>query len=230
MRFLLVMIFVLSFVPLQAQETLLPQPVEAIAQDGLVLKGDFYWQSATAPTVLMFHELYSNRTRWQGLDSAFIGAGYNVLAVDLRGYGQTKGKIEWAKAVQDVQSWADWVRQNGNINVDALHMAGSSMGSVLAMVGCGNDASCASVIAISPGWEYFGLGVSDALTGGLVGKRVLIVYAQRDRYPALGVPLMLETAPDLIVETFTGNAHGISLIKRESETLLPRLTAWINGE
>jgi pimeloyl-ACP methyl ester carboxylesterase len=205
-----------------------PQAVVITAHDGLALHGDWYWQSSDAPTVLLLHQLYSDRTGWRGLDSAFLNAGYNVLAVDLRGYGATGGRIAWRNAVRDVQAWADWARAEGNINGDRLFMVGSSMGSVLAMVGCGNDSACAGVVAISPGWEYYGIGVRRALEGGLADKPSLIVYAERDRYPALGVPRMLKIAPaGLQVLAFKGNAHGLDLLSQEAETLFPQLVAFM---
>ena len=228
MRLLRIFALCLFLHPFAHAQTPTPRTVVIPAHDGLALHGDWYWQSSSAPTVLLLHQLYSDRTGWQGLDGAFLNAGYNVLAVDLRGYGATGGRIAWRSAVRDVQAWADWARAEGNIDGGKLFMVGSSMGSVLAMVGCGNDSACAGVVAISPGWEYYGVGVRRALEGGLADKRVLIVYAERDRYPALGVPRMLKIAPpSLRVLAFAGNAHGLDLLAQEAETLFPQLVAFM---
>src|SRR5690349_206280 len=80
---------VFALVPAQAQGT----AVETAAPDGLTLKGDFYLVDVNRPTVLLLHELYTNRTSWQPYIGTLTGAGYNVLAVDLRGMGQTRGRM-----------------------------------------------------------------------------------------------------------------------------------------
>jgi alpha-beta hydrolase superfamily lysophospholipase len=206
-----------------------PQKVEVSATDGLTLKGDFYLLDASKPTVLMLHQLYATRTAWNGLDGALLGAGFNVLAVDLRGYGKTGGGINWGQAVTDVQTWIDWLR-NAGVDGNKIITLGSSMGSVLAIAGCGNDSACATAIAISPAMSYYTVDITDALQEQLSGRKVLVIYAERDRYPALGVPKMLEIAPDIVtVLKFSGNTHGINLVKKEFDIIAPKVVEWVTG-
>jgi pimeloyl-ACP methyl ester carboxylesterase len=228
--FLLMLCFSVSLSFAQENPTppqFVPQVVEVSATDGLVLRGDFYLQDATRPTVLLLHQLYSNRTGWNGLDTTLLSNGFNVLAVDLRGYGETGGRINWSQAVTDVQTWFDWLRAQG-LDGNKIIPLGSSMGSVLAIAGCGNDSACPTAIAVSPGWEYYRIGVRTALTEQLTGKQVLVIYAERDRYPRLGIPKMLEVAPDVVVtQAYAGNAHGLDLLANEADTVLPLIVSWI---
>lgn len=204
-----------------------PTIVKIAAHDGLTLAGDWYLQAPQGATVILLHQLYANRTRWAGLDTALLAAGYNVLAVDLRGYGETGGRIQWREAIRDIATWQAWLTDVAGIPAGNIALVGSSMGSVLAIVGCGNAPACPTAIAISPGWEYFGVGVRGALAQ-LEGREVLALYATRDRFPALGVPRMHETAPEVVtIATYTGNAHGIDLITKERETLIPQVLAWL---
>ncbi len=200
------------------------QAVSVRADDRLTLHGDFYLSDPDRPTVLLLHQLYTTRASWQPLLAPLHESGYNVLAVDLRGFGATRGMINWFQAVDDVQIWLDWLRAEGGVRADDIHMMGSSMGATLAINGCAADDLCRSVIALSPGWDYYRVSVAETIAV----KPVLAIYTENDRWPALGVPRMIAAAPDtLSVDVYAGNAHGMDMVTDQYETLVPRVLAWL---
>jgi pimeloyl-ACP methyl ester carboxylesterase len=229
---LLVCLFVVALLPLApvfAQGDF-PIIVEVETTDGLTLVGDFYLLDPQGPTVLLLHQLYTTRASWEGLIPSLLDAGYNVLAVDLRGHGATRGGLDWNRAVTDVQVWLDWLRSVAGVRGDAISLIGSSMGSSLALLGCANDADCRTAIAISPGWSYQGLSVEEVFTSKLGSREVFLIYAARDRWPRLGVPKMVEAAPGQVsVQEYRGNAHGIMLLDIEGETLIPLIIEWLDA-
>lgn len=227
MRYFLLCLLLLICFPNLAQDNPLPitpQVIEVQAADGLGLVGDFYLVDASHPTVLLLHELYTTRSSWQDVIRVLLNHGYNVLAVDERGWGETRGRINWYKAVGDVQIWFNWLRETAAVNPEAIHTMGSSMGSTLAILGCANDSLCRSAIAISPGWNYY----RQSLANHIALKPVLAIYAERDRWPALAMPLMQENAPDsLLVQSYEGNAHGMDLVSAEFDNMLPIILDWL---
>jgi len=200
------------------------QVVEVSASDGLTLIGEFYRVDPARPTVLLLHQLYTNRLGWHPVLAPLLEAGYNLLSVDVRGYGATGGTIYWNGAADDVGTWLVWLREVAGVRADAISTMGSSMGSTLAILGCDRDALCRTAIAISPGWNYFGLHIGDNLST----KPILAIYAERDRWPALGIPLMLEAAPEtLATQIYAGNAHGMDLIESEFDSIVPLVLGWL---
>jgi pimeloyl-ACP methyl ester carboxylesterase len=222
-------LFCLLFVlPVYAQEENLlpvaPQVIEISAVDGLGLVGDFYLVDSSHATVVLLHELYTTRASWLEVIRSLLNNGYNVLAVDERGFGDTGGSINWYKAVGDVAAWMAWLRDTAGVNPNAIHTLGSSIGSSLAILGCANDSFCRSAIAISPGWNYY----RQSLANTIAVKPVLAIYARRDRWPSLGIPRMQEAAPDsLTVQAYEGNAHGMHLLSAEFDTMLPLIVEWL---
>jgi pimeloyl-ACP methyl ester carboxylesterase len=215
----------------QGDDTPTPSPVPywpltltIRAPDGQPLAADLYLIGPANPTVILLHQLYTDRTHWGDLPGSLLGAGFNVLAVDVRGHGQTGGFVDWDKAIQDTQTWFDWLRAN---NLGAVVTMGSSMGSSLALVGCGNDALCLGAIAISPGWNYYGINVEQTFSTLLGARPALIVYAHNDHWPSVGVPKMLDVATgDVQVLELPGNAHGMDLFTRE-DTPMPQIIEWL---
>lgn len=207
-----------------------PETIVLTAEDGLDLVGDFYLLNPDAATVVLLHQIYRTRVDWQPYAELLNASGFNVLAVDLRGWGDTGGDIFWEQAVDDVALWLLWLREVAGVQPDTISLMGSSMGSSLALVGCAQDPLCATAIAVSPGWSYYGISVQEAFSTQLQDRPVLLVYAERDSYPRRGVPQMLTASPnpDLItVQAYPGNAHGMDLMGQEVITFLPLMLDWL---
>lgn len=204
-----------------------PTRVVIDATDGLNLVGDFYVVDPARPTVLLLHELYTNRTSWQPMIGLLLGGGYNVLNVDLRGFGETRGDINWNQAIDDVVVWLNWLRTEGGV-ADSLSTMGSSIGSTLALRGCSADPACRTAIAISPGWSYYGVSLAPSLEEEFGERAALILYSQNDRWPALAVPQIEEVASEAIVlQAYPGNAHGMKFLAATHQTLVPLILDWL---
>lgn len=227
--FIIIVTLLLGAVPSIAQddEPARPAPnvVEVEAADGWTLSGDYYVpQDETGPAVLLLHQLYTIRTSWQPVIGPLLADGYRVLAVDLRGYGRTRGSINWSQAQEDTLTWVAWLRDQPGVRESAIFIMGSSMGSNLALVGCAQT-DCAGAVAISPGRAYFGVYTFDAISTGIPA---LLVYADRDYRPARDVPQMLELdGANLDMIVYPGRDHGMMLFGAQ-EDLLPQIIEWLH--
>lgn len=217
-----------------AQEAALePERVEVTATDDQILVGDYYPAAGEGdkPAVLLMHMFGSSRSAWEDFIPALTGAGYHVLNVDLRGHGETGGKKDWPQAVTDVQTWLDWLKTRPNVRPDALAAIGASVGSNLALVGCGNDEACYTAVALSPGIDYFGVQPLDSVVDGLKKRSSLLIASQNDRESADGVKaMMLDTRGEIGVQLFMGGLHGTDLLNapRFKARLATMIVNWLN--
>jgi pimeloyl-ACP methyl ester carboxylesterase len=212
-----------ALLTVQAQDA--GTPVELTAADGLTLSGTYYATAGDAPAVLLLHQLYTTRASWDRLIQPLQEAGYRVLAVDMRGYGLTRGRINWTQAQTDAALWLEWLAtQPGTQRVYTL---GSSMGSSMALIACGAVESCRGAVALSPGLNYYGVSIMGPLEAAGFAK--LIVYADRDRYPARAVPAIeeLENA-SITLRAYAGRAHGVDLLT-QFDDLAPALIEWLGA-
>lgn len=217
--FVMMSILLLLTSTLSAQQPALPTPltVEIAANDGLTLVGDYYAQAEAAPAVLLLHMLGSQRGAWQPILVDLYGAGYAVLAVDLRGHGDSGGAQDWVLAEADVQTWLDWLREQDTVRDEALAIVGASIGGNLALLGCANDAACVTAVALSPGLDYRGVAPENAVVEGLAERSALLVAAQGDGYSADSVKQMAAAARGEIgLRLFSGSRHGTNFFLTES--------------
>jgi pimeloyl-ACP methyl ester carboxylesterase len=215
------------------QELPEPQTVQVAAIDGLKLVGDFYTAANSSgvskPAVLLLHIIGSDRHSWQALIPSLLDAGYSVLTVDLRGFGDTGGEINWGAATKDVQTWLDWLRKQPEVRPDAVSITGGSIGANLALIGCANDPDCVTAIALSPGLVYYSLKPD---INQLKTRSAFLVASQNDLYPADSVKQMVGSASgDIGARIYPGTAHGTHLFEGSDKVrdgLIATIINWLD--
>lgn len=224
MRYVIVTLMLLAVLTgIHAQDSA-GTPVEISADDGLTLSGTYYGTGGDAPAVLLLHQLYTTRASWDRLIQPLQDAGYRVLSVDMRGYGATRGRINWTQAQTDAALWLEWLAAQPG--TQRVYTMGSSMGSSMALIACGAVEACRGAVALSPGLNYYGVSVMGPLESGF---SKLIVYADRDRWPARAVPAIEALANAAItLRSYPGRAHGMDLFTQYDD-LLPALIEWLGA-
>jgi pimeloyl-ACP methyl ester carboxylesterase len=204
------------------------QPVKIKASDGLLIAALYYpsiLSGRQSPAALLLHQVNGSKAQWAPLIPELVAEGYSVLAVDLRGFGETRGEINWKRAETDVATTLAWLRGIPAINGDEIAIIGASIGSNLALRGCANDARCRVAVALSPGVEYFGITTDDAIQK-MRKKAVLLVAGQIDTASATGVKKLGALASgDVMVRLYNSGKHGIELF--EYDDLIPTILRWL---
>jgi pimeloyl-ACP methyl ester carboxylesterase len=209
-----------------------PQRIELEASDGLLLVGNYFAPTdpgeSGAPAVLLMHMYGSKKEAWIDLLPPLTGAGYAVLAIDMRGHGETGGPDDWPLAEEDMHLWIDWLREQDGVDPAHVSLVGASIGSNLALRGIADDPDIVTAVALSPGLDYFGMLTEEAMLD--TGERpVFLVAAQRDRESAASVKTLAAlTQGDTLVRIYTHSAHGTGIFMLE-EDLAPSIIHWLDA-
>jgi dienelactone hydrolase len=67
-------------------------PAKLAAADGTMLAATYYSGGKPGPGILLCHQCNRDRKAWNGLAEKLARAGFHVLTVDYRGYGESGGK------------------------------------------------------------------------------------------------------------------------------------------
>src|SRR5262245_20967979 len=84
------------------------------ASDGATLKGAFYTTGKAGPGVLLLHQCNADHQLYDSLGVLLSTAGYNVLAFDFRGPGQSKQPMPG-----DVDAALKFLTSQPNVNSNA---------------------------------------------------------------------------------------------------------------
>lgn len=225
-------LLVLIVLPLQAQDEELPEPerIELTASDGGVLVGDFYASTADTPQpgLLLMHQNQGRRGDWSRLLPALIDAGYNVLTVDLRGFGDSVRPTNWTLAQDDTQLWLGWLSEQATVDATRLGTIGASIGSNLALVGCAANEACVTAVALSPGLDYFGV-MPEEPVSDMELRSVMLVASHDDPQSASAVISLADAAGRRMVvglQLYPRTAHGTTLLLTQPD-LIPTLAGWL---
>ncbi len=189
-----------------------PFELTITAPDNAKLAASFYppASAAPAPGVLLLHMLGRDRADWDSLAKDLQSRGYAVLALDLRGHGDSAGPADWAKAPADVRAAWEVLVARPEVDPALCAIMGGSIGANLALIVGANNPDVATVIALSPGVDYRGLKPSGVLTN--FGERpVLLVASQDDAYSYDGVQQMAILAPRAETHYFANAGHGTAM-------------------
>src|SRR5262245_61161844 len=92
-----------------------PRDADITAPDGTILKATYYAAEKPGPAVLLLHMCNSNRRAWEPLAGQLAAAGIHALALDYRGFGESKG--EWSE--KDFQKQQQVVNEKWPGDIDA---------------------------------------------------------------------------------------------------------------
>ena len=219
-----------SAVPLSGAATPLPTPAEPgpalfNAADGTPLAATFYPPvSQPAPGVLLLHMLGGSKADWEPVARTMQQQGLAVLAMDLRGHGQSGGAQDWTKAPGDVRAGWDWMVSRPEVDAKRSAIVGASIGANLALIVGANNPDVVTVVALSPGQDFRGLQPAGVLKN--FGERpVLLVASQDDGYSYDSVRQMVSLAPLGEAYYFAAAGHGTFMFSDPS--LEPLIIDWL---
>lgn len=96
--------------------------------DGLTLKGRFIDLGATK-TALVVHGFGQSCVEMQQYCKMFVDNGFNVLAIDCRGHGESEGKFAGMGVLdaKDILSWCEFLGEKSKIVLFGISMGGSAV-------------------------------------------------------------------------------------------------------
>ena len=199
------------------------------ASDGLEIQATYATPGGEAPFpgIILLHMLGSNRQIWEstGMIDALRLQGYAVLAIDMRGHGETGGARDWELARDDFSMIYDQFVQFPEVDSENTAVIGGSIGSNMSLALGVDRPEIETAVLLSPGLDYRGVTTDDLIIE--YGDRpILIVASEEDGYSADSSRTLFESAANAELELYNGAGHGTTMLSNE-----PRLTdlivAWL---
>lgn len=207
--------------------------VAIAATDGLAIQATYYGPGGIAPFpgVILLHMLGDNRTVWDNDHTGFAQSltqnGYAVLAVDMRGHGDTGGGTDWPLAADDLLQVWDSFTSRDTVDASRTAIVGASIGANMALRTTASQPQVATAVLLSPGLDYRGVTTEDAIPG--MGQRPLfIVASDNDTYAANSSRTLADAAGETaVLHTYATAGHGTNMFAAAPD-LADRILEWLN--
>lgn len=221
--------------------TLAAGPVSIPGEGGLLQNGLYMAGKEKGNLVIFLHMDGRSLEDWRTFGERLNRSGFHVLLLDLRGHGGstklTGGKTltyeqlepaQYELMIKDVAAAVTFMRTRANINPDMVALVGASVGANLAARVAADDPRIANLVLLSPGLEYKGIAIEDAVQR-YAERPMFLAVSREDNFSAKS-SLVLDSVArgKKALRVYTGAGHGTRMLAKES-SLEPQITNWLGG-
>jgi alpha-beta hydrolase superfamily lysophospholipase len=216
-----------------------PEAVTFATSDGWDIHATCWNAGEGEPAAILLHMLPADRHSYDDFGSKLAAAGFNVLALDSRGHGESvnhDGKVEryndfggdeYRSSVADVAAAKTFLAGKG-ADTSRTVIVGASIGANFALNYGAPDADVRAVVLLSPGLNYHGVTTADAMSA--YGDRpAYLVASEEDSYAADSVGKLHEIAGKAELALFKNAGHGTDIFRAEP-SLADTLVTWLSAQ
>ena len=211
--------------------------VDIKAPDGTNLKGSYFSPGRSGPAMILLHQCNMDRHAWDGLAQDLASAGFHVLTVDFRGYGDSGGgrpadAAERRKVVQekwpgDVDAAYAFLTSQKGVDQARLAAGGASCGVTQSSDLAARRHEIKALLLLSGN-------TTDATRAYLTSNTALPVFgaaSDGDTNAAKGIREAVAASknPHSMVKIYAGTEHGVPMFAKNSE-LEPMIVTWLKAQ
>lgn len=194
------------------------EAVELKTVDGWALKAMFSPSEPGRMTMLLLHGTGQRKEDWKRLAFPLARAGYGVMAVDLRGHGESRvspsgEELTWKKLrvtptandfadmSRDAEAAVAWLAGQG-VPEDSIGLIGAEVGGSIAIRYAATHQKVPLVVMLSPGMRWQEVLTPNALRAlkRPIPTPVLMVYSEADKRSSKEVPILYAFAKAAVGE------------------------------
>ncbi len=219
-----------------------PKRVTFASEDKVDLVADLYRAgSAKSPGVILLPMYGHARDSWRSLAPVLLAEGFTVLALDLRGHGESLrqgdrvlnynsarqgGENLFPLMYRDVIAAKKYLIESAGVDPDRVSLVGASVGSSVAIDTAGHDPAVRSMVLLSPGKNYQGM---DSMAQAKKVPRMPMLVLSNDREKSQAedlVQILPGGAASLAV--YDGAGHGTQMLAT-APGIEKRIVDWLKS-
>ncbi len=196
-------------------------------KDGVKIAADLYEAKRPLGWLILFHMMPATKESWQDFAQEAQNKGYESIAIDLRGHGQSDGgrdgflnfsDAEHQKSILDVQAAVDYLIKNREATNDKISFIGASIGANLALQYITEHPEFQKAVLLSAGLNYKGIKTELMAKNLKAGQKVFFVSAEDDGPNTEQNRKLYELMPNEVdkkIQIYGTGGHGTDILKNQ---------------
>ena len=198
------------------------------AADGIDLKVTYFSPGRPGPGMLLLHQCNMDRHAWDGLAKDLADAGFHVVTLDYRGFGESGGdRAQREKWPGDVDAAYAYLLAQKDVDKTRVAAGGASCGVTLSSDLANRHHEVRALMLLS------GL-ASDAAKAYLTATPAIPVFgaaSDGDTSAAKGINEAVAASknPHSTIKIYSGTEHGVPMFAKNAE-LKPMIVTWLKTQ
>lgn len=213
----------------QQTQQLSMQAVSLETKDHVKIAADLYLVSNPKGWIIYSHMMPATKESWGDLADSLAQAGYEGIAVDLRGHGQSQGghsgyknfsDLEHQRSIADLEAAAEYLIDQRGAKPDKISAVGASIGANLSLEFLAKYPKTQSAVLLSSGLNYHGVITEPLLKNLKAGQKVFFVASRDDADDAAENQRLYDSAPKGIIKQikiYNNAGHGTTMLDKATD-------------
>lgn len=214
--------------------------INLTTSDGVRISGNFYKTEKTdAPVIILLHMMPATKDSWNNFAKKLNIAGFQCLAIDLRGHGESSGGPQgfqnftdenYQKSIYDVECAIKFFLSK-NVSIEKIFLVGASIGANLALQFQAENPKIKASILLSPGLNYKGIETEQMARKLKKDQSIfLIAGGNNDEYSTETVQKLsnIISSENKEVMIFKNSGHG-TMIFKEDPAIMDKIIDWLKN-
>lgn len=197
-----------------------------IAADYFSINGSKYQNPAG--WVVFTHMMPATKESWDKLAIELQNAGYEGIAIDLRGHGESDGgpagyrnfsDEDYRKSILDIQAAIDFIKAKGAVP-EKISLIGASIGANLSLQYAANHPEIKNIILFSPGLNYENIGTEPLIKKLNNNQKIFFIGSEDDDLNSGQIQTLSGlVSPNLKkeIKIYTAGGHGTNILINHPE-------------
>lgn len=210
--------------------------INFITKDGVMIVANYYPNKEAKYAGILIHQRPLTKESFDNFAKFLNKEGYTVLALDLRGHGEsiqsTFGKLDYnkftseeeQKSIIDLEAASLFLNKEG-FPKEKQFLVGASIGANLAFQFLSENPKIKGVVLLSPGLNYRGIILEKFRKEG-IGNKIFAVSALDDPQGVKGGRALKSWYPEAVYLEYQFGGHGINLFKTQKD-LREKILDWL---
>jgi len=198
-------------------------------KDDVKIAADLYEVENPAGWLVLIHMMPAMKESWLNPAEEFANQGYESIAIDLRGHGESDegpdgyksfSDSQHQKSILDLEAAANYLIQDRGATQDKISFIGASIGANLSLQYISENPEFKTAVLLSPGLNYRGIKTEPLVKNLKAGQKVFFISSRDDGENAGENQKLYDLALAGIekeIKIYEAAGHGTTILEKESE-------------